>query len=986
MRMLGFDLPKHDLKKALDAELAEARINLRGRDVASLLDSPQMTSGLHKAAMKVLMNMQPTCYMADPELYNLIAVKMANISLEYGHIAESAKAYVTYANVLSSVLGQYRLGYEFGILGLKMSDNEHGHVQKCRGIFITIAFLFHWNKPFKEAESLFNDGYQTGLECGDFQYAGYILGFGTTNLFNQGIRLDIMQEKLERFMDFVQKTKHQMPIDAIQGYLLIVANLRGMTAHQNCFDGNQINETDFLSGCRSRNVIGACYFLIAKAQSLYLYQQYEQALACIMAVKEDLSFISGTSAMAEYNFYQSLILLALCTQDDADTTERLIQVEKLQLQMRIWAINCEENFLHKYLLVDAELARIEGRFIDAINSYDDAIESARVNGFIQNEALAFELAAKFWLSIGKVMFARHYLKNAHQGYLYWGAQAKAKMLEETYPELKPHALKKHDIHTRTNVVSAGKKSTTRSDTSETLDMASLIKASSAISSEMVLDTLLGKIMRIVIENAGAQRGLFMLREDNRLMIVTEASIDDDKLYKMQSIPVENVKNASLPIIRYVERTRQNLMLSDACNDGAFIHDPYVLAQKPKSILCIPVMNSGQMCGILYLENNITAGVFTRHHLEMLTLLSSQAAISINNAKLYANLEATTLKLSESHEKLAEYNQTLEHKVDLRTRQLSNQSEQVMLLNELSRQLQAAENMDEMHRQINQAMPNIFQHTPGSIYLLQDEQQGKWEHIASWGGLFVEPEYSGIDTEDENMTTAYSVPLEIQDQTFGVLRLSLNNMPKESWDEELPNTVLEHISLAMMNLHLRNQLTYMAHHDPLTGLVNRRHMLCGFSDELKRCKRYQHQLFIIMLDVDHFKHFNDEYGHAAGDAVLVALGELLPQIVREVDLVCRYGGEEFLLLLPETDLNQAMIVAENIRASVAALKISCEGVELPQVTCSLGVSSYPDHAIKEEELLRAADAALYSAKNTGRNKVMAAENSFAQPMLLTEHEQ
>ncbi|MGZ8224060.1 MAG: GGDEF domain-containing protein, partial [Methylobacter sp.] len=187
-----------------------------------------------------------------------------------------------------------------------------------------------------------------------------------------------------------------------------------------------------------------------------------------------------------------------------------------------------------------------------------------------------------------------------------------------------------------------------------------------------------------------------------------------------------------------------------------------------------------------------------------------------------------------------------------------------------------------------------------------------------------------------------------------------------------NIVLEHVSLAMMNLHLRNQLTYMAHHDPLTGLVNRRHMLNWLDDELKRCKRYQRQLCIIMFDVDHFKHFNDEYGHAAGDAVLIALGELLPQIVREVDLACRYGGEEFLLLLPETDLNKAMLVAENLRERVAALKIDCEGITLPQVTCSLGVSSYPGHGMKEEELLRTADAALYSAKNSGRNKVMAAK--------------
>lgn len=972
LEILGFALPEQDLKKALETEIAETRTNLRGREITSLLNAPQMTSELHKAALKVLMNMQPTCYMADPELYNLIAARMANISLKYGHVAESAKAYVTYANILSSVLGQYRLGYEFGTLGLKMSDSYHDPVQKCRGIFITIAFLFHWTKPFKEAEILFNEGYQTGIECGDFQYAGYILGFGSTNLFNQGIRLEPMQEKLERFMDFVKKAKHQMPINAIQGYQLIIANLRGMTANRTSFDLAQITEDEFLTECRSKNIIVAsCYFLIAKGQTLYLYQHYEQALACITAAEKDLYFISGTSTIAEHNFYQSLILLALCDQNATDNAERLLKVEKLQLQMRIWAVNCEQNFLHKYLLVDAERARVEGRFIDAMNGYDNAIESAGLNGFIQIEALAQELAAKFWFSLGKAAFGKHYLKNAHQGYFYWGAHTKVKMLEDSYPELKYHP-KERPTYTGSPAFINTKKTTTRSNTSETMDMVSLMKASSTISGEMVLDTLLGKVMRIVIENAGAQRGLFILREDNRLMVVSEASIDNDTPPEMLAIPVENVKNASLPIIRYVERTRQNLMLADACNDGPFIHDPYVLAQKPKSILCIPALNSGKLIGILYLENNITAGVFTTRHLEMLTLLSSQAAISINNARLYANLESTTLKLSESYEKLEEYNQTLEQKVEFRTRQLRIQSEQVMLLNELSRQLPTAETLEEMYQQINLAMPKIFQNTPGNICLLEDEELGKWQHIAAWGDLFIAANDDQNPLAAASLCSIYTAPLEIQNQTFGSLRLSLDNMPQGSWDEELPNTVLEHISLAMMNLRLRNQLTYLAHHDPLTGLANRRHMLNWLDDELNRCKRYQRRLCAIMFDVDHFKHFNDIYGHAAGDAVLAAIGELLPKTVRAVDLSCRYGGEEFLLLLPETGLNKALIVAENIRESIAALKIICEGVALPQVTCSMGVSCYPDHAMKAAELLKTADMALYSAKNAGRNQVIIAQ--------------
>lgn len=320
---------------------------------------------------------------------------------------------------------------------------------------------------------------------------------------------------------------------------------------------------------------------------------------------------------------------------------------------------------------------------------------------------------------------------------------------------------------------------------------------------------------------------------------------------------------------------------------------------------------------------------------------------------------------------------LEHKVEF-----PSQSEQIMLL-ELSFQLQAAvslNDLDEMHRKINQAMPKIFKNTPGSIYLLENEQLDKWQHIASWGGFSVEDRYPDIDVnngsnsgESENLHAVFSVPLEIQNENFGVLRLSLNNMRKEGIHEDQPNAVLKHISFAMSNLYLLNKRTYEAYHDLLSGLVNRRRMLNALSNELKRCERYKHQLSVIMFDVDNFKHFNDKYGHEAGDAVIIAIGNLLPQIVREVDIACRWGGEEFMLLLVETPLNKAMILAEHIRESVAALKVSCEGVVLPQVTCSLGVSSsYPDHGMKEDELLRTVDLALYEAKSSGRNKVVMAK--------------
>ena len=179
-----------------------------------------MKDPVKKAAMQVLMSMQPTAYMFDPELYSLIAVKMANISLQYGHIPESAKAYITYANILSSVFNEYRLGHEFGVLGLKMSDNYNDQLQKCRGRFIYIAFLLHWQKHLNLTEALMNEGYQFGLECGDFQYAAYNLSFGCANLFYQGYNLPSMEKKLDTYMRFARKAQHQMSMDTIKSFQL----------------------------------------------------------------------------------------------------------------------------------------------------------------------------------------------------------------------------------------------------------------------------------------------------------------------------------------------------------------------------------------------------------------------------------------------------------------------------------------------------------------------------------------------------------------------------------------------------------------------------------------------------------------------------------------------------------------------------------------------------------------------------------------------
>jgi class 3 adenylate cyclase len=285
------------------------------------------------------------------------------------------------------------------------------------------------------------------------------------------------------------------------------------------------------------------------------------------------------------------------------------------------------------------MARISGKELEAMDLCDRAIESARKQEFIQDEALANELAAKFWLGKGKDEFAELHMRKAHYGYQLWGAKRKVEDLEEKYPQLfaRKLATARGGIKDTSPTTT---KDTTDSGSSSCLDLATVMKASQAISGEIVLDKLLAQLMKIIIENAGAQKGFLILESKGQLLIEAEGSVAQDNVTVLQSIPIGAKASVPLPaaIINYVARTKESLVLNDATREGQFTNDPYIQENKPKSILCAPLINQGQLSGIVYLENNLTGGAFTPDRLEMVNLLSTQAAISIENARLYTNME------------------------------------------------------------------------------------------------------------------------------------------------------------------------------------------------------------------------------------------------------------------------------------------------------------------------------------------------------------
>ena len=368
-----------------------------------------------------------------------------------------------------------------------------------------------------------------------------------------------------------------------------------------------------------------------------------------------------------HNFYYSLALLALYpTASKSEQKKYLKKVASLQKKMKHWAVNCPENYQHKYDLVEAQKARVLGQYEQAAVYYDRAVKGASDHEYIHEAALANELAAEFYLACDRPKVAQIYLIDAYYGYIHWGATAKVKHLESQYPMSLPPASAAKFSEDRT-ITSTNY--STNSGHSSLLDLTTVLKSSQALASEIVLDRLLEKLMKIAIENAGAQKGFLLMPKSGKLVIQAAASVRASDIAVEQCPTVAPGSVLPITVINYVERTHSDVVLSEATKEGLFTQDSYIKSQQVRSALCTPILNQSKLVGILYLENNLTCEAFSTTRLELLKMLSSQAAISLENAVLVANL-------SEAKEQLEDYSQTLEVKVEQRTQELKTSEAQL----------------------------------------------------------------------------------------------------------------------------------------------------------------------------------------------------------------------------------------------------------------------------------------------------------------------
>ncbi|MFB2979006.1 AAA family ATPase [Microseira sp. BLCC-F43] len=637
--------------------------------IEELINLPEMTDPGKIAALWILLRISNAAYVANPGLLASILLTMTNLCIKYGNSPEAAKVYVYYGSVLCGSLNEIDAGYRYGQLSLKLLDKFHAKELQAFILNGFNGYARFWKEQVRETLNPLRVAYACGLESGEIVYGGYAILNYCKHSFFVGESLEILEQKHRHYIDEFKKQRLYYHVVYGQIGRQLILNLLGQVQEPVLLMGEAFNEQEMIPVLtEQKNGTTLFYVYLAKAMLHYLFEQPELAIANSQLAESYLQSVSGLLISAQCNFYQSLALLA--HYPHAEASQQSLYLEKLasnQEKMQQWAYHAPMNFQHKYDLVEAEKARVLGNKLAAIDDYDLAIKGAAANNYLNEEALAYELAGKFYQSLDKEIIAQAYLTKAYYAYMRWGAIAKVKALESNYPFLAAQSCsvesQKLDVKTTTAAT------TTNSRFGDFLDLSTFVKSSQAIAREIILENLLSQLIKILLENAAAQKGFLLLLKDDQLYIEASATATDDVVKVLQSIPVATCDDLPRSVINYVKRTQENLVLNNAMVTEPFNADVYIQECQPKSILCLPILYQSKLQGILYLENNLAVGAFTKSRIEVLQLLCSQAAISLENARLYTQL--------------AEYSHTLEEKVAARTAELKAAQKQIIAQEKLA---------------------------------------------------------------------------------------------------------------------------------------------------------------------------------------------------------------------------------------------------------------------------------------------------------------
>jgi len=639
LRHLGIDWSPHPTEEEARREYERIWSQIGGRTIEELVDLPLMSDPASLATLDVLTKLGPAAFFTDFNLHALVVCRAINLSLEHGFSDGSCPHLEWLGAVAGGYFGDYHAGFRFGQLGYDLVEKRGLKRFQARTYNNFGVQVLPWTRHIKAARDLLRRAFETANKIGDLTFAAYSCANLNSNLLAAGDPLVEVQREVEHGLGFVQKARFGFVVDLISPQLGLVRTLRGFTVKFGSFDDKQFDELRLERRFAGNpNLAPAEHgYWIRKLQALFMAGDYASAVEASSRAQKLVGAWQTAPEAAEHHYYGALSQAAFY--DSALPEERQQHLDALAAhhrQLEVWALNCPENFENRAALVSAEIARIEGRIPEAEHLYEKAIRSARANGFVQNAAIANELAGRFYGSRGFEQIAQLYLRNARQCYLSWGAEGKVRQLDELYPHLREQ---EQETDARTTIGAP----------IEHLDLATVLKISQAVSGEIVLENLIDTLLRTAIEHAGAERGLLILPRGAELRIQAEATTGGSSVtLELRDAPISS---AELPetVIQYAARTQESVLLDDASarssfSLGSFSNDEYIYRAQARSILCLPLVKQGRLVAVLYLENNLAANVFTPARIAVLNVLVSAAAISLENSLLYRELQEREAKI------------------------------------------------------------------------------------------------------------------------------------------------------------------------------------------------------------------------------------------------------------------------------------------------------------------------------------------------------
>ncbi|MEG4082256.1 AAA family ATPase [Microcoleus sp. POL10_C6] len=659
-QMLGVNLPNEPTLDDIRQLKQEIDALIEGRSIETFIHLPNMTDAQQLAIMQNAARLTPVCYMTGSKLYFLIVALQVKLSIQFGNSPVSPYCYAGYAFQLRILWGDMTKVPQFGQLGYQLASEPDAKNIRAATALLMGGYVGHWTTHLQESLPILLDGYQAGLETGNLEFMGYDAQLYCFNAYWCGQPLSELEPQIrayyQQLCDLHQVTAANCVLAYWQAALILLGESENeIPLRQDSYEEKILDEAkvDFYR---------LSFFYLYRFTLNYWLQDFAQAEHDGAQTRQYLAGGMGSVVEPILYFYDSLTVLATPGESKTESEPRWQRMQENQEKLKEWAHYAPMNYLHKYHLVEAQKHQLLNCKTEALEFYDLAIQGAKENGYIQEEGLANELAAKFYWEWGKEKVAASYMQEAYYCYARWGALAKVEDLEQRYPQLlhpilNQPKLRFNPLETLATMSPSSHTSTSSSTSiSDALDFASIVQAAQALSSKIQLDELLDTLNQIILKTSGAETCALLLPHQDEWQIRAITHINPDNELPttlLQTQPIDGSAVIPLKLVYYVKHTLETVVIEGGKTDIPGLMNDCTLQYHSQSMLCTPIVDRGNLVAILYLEHRSTKGVFTRDRLLVLNFLCTQAAISLENARLYQQAQDYAHQVEQSQLQLVQ---------------------------------------------------------------------------------------------------------------------------------------------------------------------------------------------------------------------------------------------------------------------------------------------------------------------------------------------